>query len=169
MLYTTCYVKVGTVRDLCNLANLPVTPLTCQLVCQFRQLVMIGQRYVIVCICNVIFATKRWLMGLQVTVFISLKVCPVWCSVCVVSSVSLVSETTEIPLTAVQPQGDFELLWLYHSMLISRDADGVVRDHLRHLRGADGVRDVPPSLRASLRARGVKGGTCRSCRQFRGA
>lgn len=155
--------------NLKSLANLPVTPLTCQLVCQFRQLVMIGQRYVIVCICNVIFATKWWLMGLQVTVFISQKVCPVWCSVCVVSSVSLVSETTEIPLTAVQPQGDFELLWLYHSMLISRDADGVVRDHLRHLRGADGVQDVPPSLRASLRARGVKGGTCRSCRQFRGA
>lgn len=151
------------------MANLPVNPLSCQLVCQFCQLVMIGQRYVIVCICNVIFATKWWLMGLQVTVFISQKVCPVWCSVCVVSSVSLVSETTEIPLTAVQSQGDFELLWLYHSMLISRDADGVVRDHLRHLRGADGVRDVPPSLRASLRARGVKGGTCRSCRQFRGA
>lgn len=150
------------------MANLPVTPLICQLVCQFRQLVMIGQRYVIVCICNVIFATKRWLMGLQVTVFISQKVCSVRCSVCVVSSVNLVSETTEIPLTAVQPQGDFELLWLYHSMLISRDADGVVRDHLRHLRGADGVRDVPPSLRTSLRARGVKGGTCRSCRQFRG-
>lgn len=152
------------------MANLPVTPLICQLVCQFRQLVMIGQRYVIVCICNVIFATKRWLMGLQVTVFICQKVCPVRRSVCVVSSVNLVPETTEIPLTAVQPQGDFELLWLYHSMLISRDADGVVRDHLlRHLRGADGVRDVPPSLRASLRARGVKGGTCRSCHQFRGA
>lgn len=169
MLYTTYYVKARMTGNLCNLANLPVTPLTCQLVCQFRQLVMIGQRYVIVCICNVIFATKWWLMGLQVTVFISQKVCPVRCSVCVVSSVSLVSETTEIPLTAVQPQGDFEFLWLYHSMLISRDADGVVRDHLRHLRGADGVRDVPPSLRASLRARGVKGGTCRSCRQFRGA
>lgn len=151
------------------MANLPVTPLICQLVCQFRQLVMIGQRYVIVCICNVIFATKRWLMGLQVTVFICQKVCPVRRSVCVVSSVNLVPETTEIPLTAVQPQGDFELLWLYHSMLISHDADGVVRDHLRHLRGADGVRDAPPSLRASLRARGVKGGTCRSCRQFRGA
>lgn len=151
------------------MANLPGNPLTCQLVCQFRQLVMIGQRYVIVYICNVIFATKRWLMGLQVAVFISQKVCPVWCSVCVVSSVNLVSETTEIPLTAVQPQGDFELLWLYHSMLISRDADGVVRDHLRHFRGADGVRDVPPSLQASLRARGVKDGTCRSCRQFRGA
>ena len=157
------------VRSLKSLVNLHVNPLTCQLVCLFRQLVMIGQRYVIVCICNVIFATKRWLMGLQVTVFISQKVCPVWCCVCVVSSVNLVSETTEIPLTAVQPQGDFKLLWLYHSMLISRDADGVVRDHLRHLRGADGVRDVPPSLRASLRARGVKGGTCRSCRQFRGA
>ena len=168
MLYTT-YVKARMTGNLKSLANLPVTPLSCQLVCQFRQLVMIGQRYVIVCICNVIFATKRWLMGLQVTVFISQKVCPVRCSVCVVSSLSLVSETTEIPLTAVQPQGDFELLWLYHSMLISRDADGVVRDHLRHLRGADGVRDVPPSLRASLRARGVKGGTCRSCRQFRGA
>ena len=169
MLYTTCYVKARMTGNLKSLANLPGTPLTCQLVCQFRQLVMIGQRYVIVCICNVIFATKWWLMGLQVTVFISQKVCPVWCSVCVVSSLSLVSETTEIPLTAVQPQGDFKLLWLYHSMLISRDADGVGRDHLRHLRGADGVRDVPPSLRASLRARGVKDGTCRSCRQFRGA
>ena len=169
MLYTTCYVKARMTGNLKSLANLPVNPLTCQLVCLFRQLVMIGQRYVIVCICNVIFATKRWLMGLQVTVFISPKVCPAWCSVCIVSSVNLVSETTEIPLTAVQPQGDFKLLWLYHSMLISRDADGVVRDHLRHLRGADGVRDVPPSLRASLRARGVKGGTCRSCRQFRGA
>ena len=89
------------------------------------------------------------------------RVCCVKCEPC--------ARNNRNPLTAVQPQGDFELLWLYHSMLISRDADGVVRDHLRHLRGADGVRDVPPSLRASLRARGVKGGTCRSCRQFRGA
>ena len=167
MLYTTCYVKARMTGNLKSLANLPVTPLSCQLVCQFRQLVMIGQRYVIVCICNVIFATKWWLMGLQVTVFICQKVCPVWCCVCCVKCEPC-ARNNRNPLDGCAAARGFRASMAY-SMLISRDADGVVRDHLRHLRGADGVRDVPPSLRASLRARGVKGGTCRSCRQFRGA
>ena len=42
---------------------------------------MIGQRYVIVCICNVIFATKWWLVWLRVTLFPTRDASPI--SACV--------------------------------------------------------------------------------------
>ena len=40
MLYTTYYVKARMTRNLKSLTNLPVNPLTCQLVYKFRQRVV---------------------------------------------------------------------------------------------------------------------------------
>ena len=45
MLYTTYYVKARMTRNLKSLANLPVNPLTCQLVYEFRQRVIIENKY----------------------------------------------------------------------------------------------------------------------------